>query len=226
MSRKVALVKEKIVPQRILSNIPISKIDKDLERYRTMAIEMGATDAVIIPSPEIIIDERVRAKCIYPKCSHYGSNINCPPYAPDLDFMRRVVSNYRYAILFAVKDETGDFIGAGFRKRVGRENPTKIILNTICSEIESRSFYEGYHLSLAFGQGPCKSFWCPDQSCSALQPGTVCRFSLKARSSMEAVGIDVFTMAAKRGWDVYPCGERVDTNQIPHVLVVGLILII
>jgi hypothetical protein len=42
---------------------------------------------------------------------------------------------------------------------------------------------------------------------------------------MEAVGIDVFSMAARRGWEIYPCGERIEGEDIPHVLLVGLVLI-
>jgi hypothetical protein len=83
--------------------------------------------------------------------------------------MRKVIKKYYYAILFCVKDKTGEFIGAQFKDRIGRKNPTQIPFNTICGEIESRSFYEGYHLSLAFGQGLCKSFWCHDQPCAALR---------------------------------------------------------
>lgn len=218
-------LKDRIIPRKILKDIPISRIEQDLERYRNMAIEIGASDAVIISSHDIIVDERVRAKCIYPKCDQYGLSINCPPYAPDLDFIRKVINNYHHAILFSVKDETGAFIGAQFRDRIGRKNPTKILFNTICAEIESRSFYDGYHFSLAFGQGTCKNFWCHDQPCAALQSGTGCRFPLKARSSMEAVGMDAFTMAARQGWEIYPCGERVERKDLPHVLLVGLILI-
>jgi predicted metal-binding protein len=216
---------DRIIPQRILEDIQISRVKQDLERYRTMAIQIGALDAVIISSDEIIIDERVRAKCIYPKCGLYGLSINCPPYAPDLGLIRKIISNYHYAILFCLKDETGALIGPEFRNHIGKENPAIVFLNTICSEIESRAFYEGYHLSLAFGQGSCKSFWCPNQPCAALQPNTRCRFPLKARSSMEAVGIDVFTMAARQGWEIYPCGERIKREDLPHVLLVGLVLV-
>ena len=217
---------EKIAPSRILEKIPASKIKDDLERYRKRAIELGAEDATIVSTDDIIIDERVRAKCVYPKCSFYGSNLNCPPHAADLDFMRKVVAKYDHAVLFSVKDETGDFLGTDFRKHTGKQNPSKTILNTICSEIESRAFYDGYHLALAFGQGPCKSFWCADKPCSGLHGDGVCRFSYKARSSMEAVGIDVFAMVAKTGWEIYPCGARVDPEKTPHVLLVGLILIL
>jgi predicted metal-binding protein len=219
-------IRNGIVPRRILDRIPLRRVHEDLGRYQAKAIEMGAEDAKIISSKEIIIDERVRVKCIYPKCVHYGTSINCPPYAPDLDFMRKVLGNYRYAILFSVKSRTEEFIGTDYLKKTGGiKQPARLLLNQICSEIESQSYYEGYPFSLAFGQGPCKSFWCPDQPCTALQPGMQCRFSLKSRSSMEAVGMDVFKMASRQGWEIYPCGERVKRQDLPHVLLVGLVLI-
>lgn len=224
--KEKVLFKHRMVPRKIIESIPLTKLKMDLEKYQTLAINLGASDAVIITSDEIIIDERVRAKCMYPKCTHYGTNINCPPYAPDLDFMKEVISNYQYAILFSVKSTIEYFNKTDYySKFCGKKNPARMLLNRICSEIESRSYYEGYYLSIAFGQGPCKSLWCPDQTCAALQIGNGCRFSLKSRSSMEAVGMDVFRMASHQGWEIYPCGERVKKDGLPHVLLVGLVLI-
>ncbi len=219
-------LKDLLEPKRITITPPPSKIESDLGGFQRMAIELGATDAAVVSSDEIIVDERVRAKCMYPKCMFYGNNINCPPHAPDLDFMRKLIARYSHGILFCVKGDPKDFVGADFLKRVGKKNPAKITLNTICAEIESRAFYEGYQFALAFGQGPCKSFWCPDQPCAGLQEEKTCRFSLKARTSVEAVGIDAYTMAAKRGWEIYPCGARVEPAGLPHVLLIGLVLII
>jgi predicted metal-binding protein len=218
--------KDRVIPKRVLAHVPPLKMQADLEGFKRMALELGAQEAAVIPSSEIIVDEKVRAKCIYPKCAFYGNNINCPPYAPDLDFVRTLITRYSHAILFCVKGKPKDFVGADFLKRVGKKNRAKTILNTICSAVESRAFYEGYPFALALGQGPCKSYWCPDQPCSALGEEKECRFSLKARSSVEALGINAFTMAAARGWEIYPCGEKVEPNAIPHVLLIGLILIV
>lgn len=218
-------LKDLVEPKRIQVRLPAAKIEHDLQRFRSIALEMGSADAAIIPSGEVIVDERVRAKCLYPKCAFYGTNINCPPHAPELEFIRTLISRYNHGILFCVKGKSKDFIGEDFLKRAGRKNRAKQILNSVCSEIESRAFYEGYHLALAFGQGPCKSFWCPEQNCAALDQGGTCRFPLKARSSVEAVGIDAFTMAAQRGWDIFPCGARAEESKVPHVLLIGLILI-
>jgi len=219
-------LKDSIEPKRIASDVSSSKVKQDLEKFKRMTVELGAADAAIVSADEIIVDERVRAKCMYPKCSFYGNNINCPPHTPDLEFIRKLIGRYTYGIFFSVKGDPEDFVGTDFLKRTGRRNRTKTILNTICSEIESRAFYEGYQFALAWGQGPCKSYWCADQPCSALGPEKKCRFALKARSSVEAVGIDAFRMASKRGWEVYPCGARVKQDKLPHVLLIGLILII
>jgi hypothetical protein len=83
----------------------------------------------------------------------------------------------------------------------------------------------GYHLALSLGTGPCKSFWCKDQPCSALQPGAGCRVPLKARINLEACGMDVFKLVSHYGWAIYPCGERVDPEKLPHTRLVGLALI-
>jgi predicted metal-binding protein len=219
-------LKDLLAPRKISLGLSAARIDKDLGRFRGLATELGAADARIISTDEIIIDERVRAKCMYPKCDFYGNNINCPPYAPDLDFIRKLVARYTYGIFFCVTGNPKDFVGPSFLSSAGRRRGVKEILNTVCSEIESRAFYQGYHLALAFGEGPCKAFWCRDVPCAALGEGKTCRFPLKARSSVEAVGIDAFSMAAIKGWEIYPCGARVDTERIPHALLIGLILIV
>ena len=42
----------------------------------------GSPDAEIIKSDKVIVEERVRGKCIIPKCAYYGTNLNCPPDSP------------------------------------------------------------------------------------------------------------------------------------------------
>jgi hypothetical protein len=42
---------------------------------------------------------------------------------------------------------------------------------------------------------------------------------------MEAVGMDANTMATKVGWDMYPIGQSISTEEIPYGLLLGLVLI-
>ncbi|MBT4362980.1 MAG: hypothetical protein HOD17_00700, partial [Desulfobacteraceae bacterium] len=71
-----------------------AELEKDLESYRKMAMELGATDAKVIPADEVYIDNRVRIKCTIPKCPEYGSSAHCPPHAPGPDEMRDLVGAY------------------------------------------------------------------------------------------------------------------------------------
>ncbi len=63
--------------------IPQDKLLVDLERYRQEAIRLGMTDAKIITTSQIFVDERVRGKCRIPLCVEYGVSANCPPLFPD-----------------------------------------------------------------------------------------------------------------------------------------------
>ena len=103
--------------------------------------------------------------------------------------------------------------------------PTQVIKHEIVSKIEAEAFYDGYHLALGFACGPCKAAFCPEIECNALTTGQSCRHRLRARSSMEAVGMDAYTMAAKVGWDIYPIGASVQPSEVPHGTRLGLILI-
>ena len=210
--------------RKILEQVPQEVLQQDLEKYRKRAIELGATDAKIITTDMILIDERVRAKCIYPKCNRYGTSVNCPPYAMDLDMVRKVVGNFKYAVFYVIKVPSELLAGRDARnKRL--YHPSLVKNYEIASRIEAEAFYDGYHLALGFAGGSCKAAFCADLECSALIPGQSCRHSLRARSAMEAVGMDAYTMAARVGWDVYPIGVSASPSDVPHGLRLGLVLI-
>ncbi len=97
--------------------------------------------------------------------------------------------------------------------------------NEIVAKLEPEAFHDGYHLAMGFGGGSCKRDFCPDKGCNVLESGQACRFPLKARASMEAVGMDVYTMATKVGWNIYPIGERTSPSEVPCGLYVGIVLI-
>ena len=209
---------------KIVRPVPDEQFKHDLEKYRTRALELGATDAKIIGADKVLVDERVRAKCIYPRCAAYGTNANCPPHAGDLAHIRDIVGKYRYAVFTRLEVPTEELAGreAGKGKLyVSSHRKTYGIV----SRIESEAFYDGYHLALAFAFGPCKEIFCPDIECRALLPGQGCRHPLKARTSMEGAGMDAFTMAANVGWDIYPIGVSVSPSEVPCGATLGLVLI-
>ncbi len=199
-------------------------LKRALESYRRRAIELGATDARVIHADAVIIDDRVRAKCMYPRCRSYGTNANCPPYCMGLDEMRRLIASYKWAVFFKFEVSTRELAGPEARKK-RLTIPTQKKCHEIVSKIESEAFTDGYYLAVGFAAGPCKNVFCPDDECSALVPGGACRHPLRARPSMEAVGMDAFRMAAKLGWEVYPIGASTAPTDVAHGVRLGIVMI-
>ena len=74
--------------RKIVQQVPDNVPQEDLETYRRHAIDLGATDAVVITGDDIVVDERVRAKCTYPLCELYGTNVNPLPHLPSVEDSR------------------------------------------------------------------------------------------------------------------------------------------
>ncbi len=210
--------------RKFVERVPDEQLHKDLEKYRQQALKFGATDAKIITTDMVLIDERVRAKCLYPKCRVYGTNANCPPYTMELEQVRKIVNNFQYAIFTRLIIPSEKIAGSEAKdKRPYITWYRKT--HEIVSKIEAEAFYDGYHLSLGFACGSCKTIFCPDIECSALIPGQPCRHPLRGRTSMEGVGMDVYTMATKVGWDIYPIGGSSPPSEVPYGANQGLVLI-
>jgi len=210
--------------RKIAEKVSQEQLEKDLEKYRQRALEMGATDAVVIGTAQIVIDDRVLAKCTYPKCIFYGTSANCPPHAMDIDRVRRVVDNFKHAIFLKLEVPSEHIAGKEAQKKNLTE-PYRTKLAEIVARIEAEAFYDGYHLALGFSSGSCKMQFCPNIDCVALMPGKACPHRLKARSPMEGVGMDAYTMATKVGWDIYPIGMATLPEEVSHGLRLGLVLI-
>jgi len=211
--------------RKILEKVPEEQLKNDLEKYRVMALDLGATDAKVITSDKVTVDERVRAKCIYPKCDYYGTNAHCPPHALDLSFVRKLVQRYRYGIFLRIKIPSNVLIPPSVRPSLTIPKRYSLKLYEIVSKVESQAFFDGHYLSLGFGAGPCKAFFCPRNECTALKLGHGCRHYLKARGSMEGAGMDAYLMAARAGWEVFPVGVRTLPSEVPCATRLGLILI-
>ena len=210
--------------RKILEHVPEAQLQEDLEKYRQRAIELGATDAKIIGMDGVIVDERVLAKCVYPKCPSYSTNANCPPYAMTPDEIRKLVNNFSYAIFVKVEVPAEHTAGKEAIEK-NLVNPYRRKLSEIVARLEAEAFYDGYHLALAFGSGSCKALFCPNKECDVLVPGQGCPHRLKARSSMEAVGMDCFNMAANVGWEIFPIGRETEPEEVPYGLRLGLVLV-
>lgn len=203
---------------------PEDRLLIDLEAYKSYALEMGASDAKIIRSDELIFDSRTWLKCRYPKCRWYGTNAHCPPYEPDPEGIKERLLAFRFGIFYRARVDA-ESLTSKYHDAKGRSIPAKKqkLNYKIASLVEARAFYDGYIFATGFAGGPCKPVFCQDKECSALIPGEACRAAGKARASMEGAGLNAFAMATQAGWDVYPCA--VHAEGVPYGSALGLVMI-
>ena len=197
----------------------------DLERYRQLAHELGASETAIVPASYVTIDERVRLKCVVPRCLRAGETPYCPPYAPDLDLVRQALSRFSWAILLKCNVEP---IEEYVPRKAGTRAEQRHTLSfhqksaEVVFELERQAYKDSYHLAMGFGGGSCKDYLCKGLICQFLDSGR-CRFPHRARPAMEAVGIDVVDLTNKVGWEAYALLDNL--SLIPCAITVGIVFI-
>lgn len=210
--------------RKIVESVPDDVVQQDLAGYRQRAIDLGASDAKIITTDMIIIDERVRMKCMVPICRSFGTNPHCPPHAPALDLVRKTVNNFKYAIFYMLKLPSEEIAGPEAREKK-LTGASQITNWEIAAKLESEAFYDGYYLAMAFAGGPCNIIYCSDRRCTVLAAQRACPNALFVRPSMEGYGMDVYLMATKVGWDIYPIGGGISPSKVPSGTKLGLVLV-
>ena len=209
--------------EKITVDMHAERLAQDLERYVQKALEMGASHAAVIKAAEIPVDERITLKCQIPRCFGYGAGANCPPNTMRPAELRELLEKYHWAVVFTL-DVPPEVIVRNKSTIKERVSAFQKIYKMV-SEVESLAFYDGHYLAFGFGAGSCRHTFCGQQdSCLALE-GKRCRFSLLSRPSMEAVGIDVYQLVARRGWDIYPIGSGAGAEQLPKGVLAGIVIV-
>jgi len=161
----------------------LEKLDHSMKQLQSEAIQLGATKAKVIPLSSIVIDERVRLKCLIPLCDKYNQNLMCPPNLPSVEEFRRSLKKYSKAL----------YVQLAFEKK-GKVSKTEIRryglrLHKIIHELERKALSLGYPLAAGLIGGSCKLC----RKC--VGPAGLCKHPLMARPSMEGMGIDVIRTA-------------------------------
>lgn len=142
---------------------------KRYAKYIKQAKRLKVKDTKIILAKSIVTAEWVRLKCQF-GCDGYGRCLTCPPYSPSPEQTRRMLADYKYALLIHGDEHTD--------------------IRRIVSVLEKNIFLDGYYKALAMAAGPCElCARCPK----------FCRHADRARPSMEACGIDVYSTVRANG---------------------------
>jgi predicted metal-binding protein len=215
---------DRLGPSRVItSGISPDQVQRDLDHLKQKAVELGASMVQVIPANWVQIDERVRLKCSVPLCPNYDKCLFCPPRTPSPEFMRNALCRYHRALLFALEIIPVDHFSVRPTQRQAAAEWSRKCFE-IVGNLETLAFGSGYYLAVGFSQGSCRRALCGRDQCLVLGGGN-CPYPLKARPSMEAVGIDVYGLATRVGWEIYPIYRSVNPAEVPRALSVGILFV-
>jgi predicted metal-binding protein len=165
----------------------------DTELCEAAKRKAGVKDARIISPSDVVTAGWVRLKCQF-GCDGFGQCLVCPPFTPTPDRMREVLDCYHRAVLIHFEPQAE--------------------VKAIVADLERDIFLSGAWKAFGLGAGPC--YFCRRCPIEEKQ----CRHTERARPSMEACGIDVFSTAKKAGFPIEVVRTR---RQCPNYY--GLILV-
>jgi len=169
------------------------------------AMESGCRDVKIIPSSEVVVEDRVRLKCLV-GCPNYGNNLKCPPYTPKVDEFRKILSEYEKVMI--IKFDTDQIKSHNDQLITEMVDAPEMKLNTeeysqvkelwmssyrkmltLLLNLEKLAFDGGFTFATAFFGGSC-------QLCEVcnVEEGT-CLNPTMARFACEAMGINLMKTA-------------------------------
>jgi predicted metal-binding protein len=154
----------------------------DLVQYCDLAKELGADDAQIIDTDQIVVRDWVTWKCRF-GCDMYGRSLMCPPHSPTPDDTKKLLTEYHYALLFRAQHTVPQYLAVDLEKKI---------------------FLDGYFKALSFISGSCHLC----ETCN-LAAG-YCLHPLQARPSMESCGISVFETARNAGYPLHVLTSQED----------------
>jgi len=152
---------------------PMQPDQEKLAPYLQMARERGADHALVIEPAGIITAPWVRVKCQF-GCFGYGRGLCCPPNTPTPEEMRGILDSFARAIVLHRHWQKGYEVVEQF--------------NELVIDLEKALFLDGYYKAWGMGSGPCRR-------CKKCDTTGTCLHADRARPSLEACGIDVFTTA-------------------------------
>ncbi len=215
---------------------PENRLENNVQHLKRLAVKRGADDAVVISAADVIVDPRVRFKCMIPRCYMSGSCGHCPPHGYSTQQTRDIVSGYGRAVFFRVgvkstiiaADNVHEAIESGVMDAGGHAlnlGGYYILVFSIVKILQKTAEAEGYRTH-GFAAGNCRDPFCHLRPvCQSLMTDRGCRHPNLSSFSMESTGMDVYRMAARVGWQQYPIGGSCQPDSVPRGSLMGLVLV-
>lgn len=195
------------------------KVGALIDELAALARNLGATDAVVIAADDIAVEDDLAALCREPGCENYGVSASCPPHVAGPDGFRKLLKNYRWAMVVKI-DVPSEILLSDQRREVFE------LLHTIVAGVGQAAVEKGLSGSKAFAGGSCKQIFCRDfPGCSVVTEGGACRNPENARPSMSGFGINVSKLMQSAGWILNRAARKAAPGSASMASVSGLVLI-
>ena len=195
------------------------KIRMDLDELIQLACRLGASDAAVISTDEISVEQDLAKFCRKPQCENYGLSGSCPPHVAGPAGFREFQKTSQHAVVFKI-DVPSEILLSNQRCEIFQ------LLHEIAAGVERAAVKMGYFDSKGFAGGSCKPLFCRDHpDCRALAEGGTCRHPDRARQSMSGFGINVSKLQQAAGWHMDKITRETDPDDVPIGSVSGLVLI-
>ena len=198
---------------------------EDYQYLEKLALDAGVHSAKVITAKQIVVEGRVRLKCEV-GCPVYGKYLKCPPHVPSVDEFRKVLNDYRYAMIVRYKQpempptvlaEVSAMLAPAPGKRLKDLAEANVKASPelrsffagqyernleIMLELERAAFNHGSPLAVALTAGACRLC----EECNVAEG--LCRHPTRARIAAEAFGINVVKTAENAGMGLMFSGEK------------------
>ena len=200
-------------------NHPDNTYEYNMALLLELATRSGATDARIISTRDILVEDRLAGICKETSCESYGLSMSCPPHVAGPAMFREWIKEIDNAIV--VKMDVPLEILLSEREDIMR------LLHEIVASIELAARQLGYANSKAFAGGSCKQFFCSSHAdCRVVAHKEECRNPHRARPSMSGFGVNVPEMMKTAGWTSDedksgPHKEGTSTGTVSGLILIG-----
>lgn len=144
-------------------------------------------EAMVVYTSKVEVKDWVVLRCKY-GCEKYGKSYSCPPHSVSPDTMRKILKEYKRAILVA-----------GKTKDIEAQKKFKQAL----IEMEKALFLKNHYK--AFALVPCCCDNCEE---CAVHKGKGCRNPNETRPCIEGTGIDVFALVSKYKKNIHTLSDK------------------
>lgn len=158
----------------------------NIDEYKSEKVEIHNIDP-----KEIVFDDSIRGYCKENKCGRYDNNFMCPPIIGSVENYKKIIKSYNKGYLVLIKDIIED--SNAYKYYNSQRKLHEIVLG-----IEKNLINEGHIEPLGFIAGECRIC----RPCKKEEGYDRCIHPNRARTSLEAIGVNVVETVEKKGIEI------------------------